>query len=104
MCIGNFDVPSFYAEMCQKGDFLLGFPKLEYGSQSPKYGETFNFIRTLVPTEYIEKIHQSLLLIFMRPRSIMGVLGSNERLLKLYKMHRMTSQSQLKDLCSLERY
>ena len=31
---------------------------------------------SIVPTEYIEKIHQSLMLIFLRPRSVTGVLGS----------------------------
>ena len=31
---------------------------------------------SIVPTEYIEKIHQLLLLIFLRPRSVTGNLGS----------------------------
>ena len=31
---------------------------------------------SIVPTEYIEKIHQSPMLIFLRPRSVTGVLGS----------------------------
>ena len=30
---------------------------------------------SIVPTEYIEKIHQLLLLIFLRPRSVTGNLG-----------------------------
>ena len=60
ICIVNFFVPFVYTELSQKGDFWSEFPKLDYGSQSPRYGKTFNFI---VPTEYIEKIHQSLLLI-----------------------------------------
>ena len=69
--------------MYQKGDFWLEFPKLEYWSQSPKYGSQSvppnrekHSIFLIVLTEYIEKIHQSLLLIFLIPRSITGVLGS----------------------------